>query len=227
MTLSSKPGAKHVRTLAVLAAASAVGLALAACTPDEPTTDAKGTTPAVQTGNQAPSAGLVNADDIPSTSAEKGVATIVDTSGKTVGEATFRPNGSALAVVVNINAGSGIAAGFHAMHLHSGGTCTTADKFDSAGGHLQVAGHTGHPSSGDLVSLNILPDGSGTTVTSTAAVDLEQIAGKTIIVHENADNFANIPDRYTTGGQPGPDEKTMTTGDGGGRLACGVIKVQE
>lgn len=227
MTVSSKPRSATVRTLAIVASASAVGLALAACTPDEPTTTEKGTTPAVQTGNQAPQAGLVDADGIKATGEEKGVAALINTSGKSVGEAVFRPSGSSLAVVVNVPAGSGLSSGFHAMHIHSGSTCETSDKFDSAGGHLQVDGHTGHPSSGDLVSINILPDGSGTTVTSTAAVDLEQVAGKTIVIHQNADNFANIPDRYQSGGQSGPDEETMNTGDGGSRLACGVIEVEE
>lgn len=227
MTVRSKSGSQTLRALAVFASAGAVGLALAACTPNEPTTTEKGTTPAVQTGNQAPQAGLVNADDIPSSSAEKGTATIVSLDGKNIGQAVFRPNGSALNVLVTVNAGSGVEPGFHAMHIHSVGTCNTGDKFVSAGGHLQVDGHTGHPSSGDLVSINILPDGSGMTVTSTAAVNLSQVSGKSIIIHQNADNFANIPNRYSAGGQPGPDEETMSTGDGGPRLACGVIEVAE
>ena len=45
------------------------------------------------------------------------------------------------------------------------------------------------------------------------------------MIHAGADNFANIPsDRYNqTNGTPGPDEMTMTTGDAGKRVACGVI----
>ncbi len=40
-----------------------------------------------------------------------------------------------------------------------------------------------------------------------------------------ADNFGNIPpERYQQlNGAPGPDETTMTTGDAGKRVACGVI----
>ena len=40
----------------------------------------------------------------------------------------------------------------------------------------------------------------------------------------SSDNFANIPaDRDNqTNGAPGPDEMTMTTGDAGKRVACGV-----
>jgi Cu-Zn family superoxide dismutase len=46
-----------------------------------------------------------------------------------------------------------------------------------------------------------------------------------IMIHADADNFANIPpDRYhQTNGTPGPDQTTMTTGDAGKRVACGVI----
>jgi len=45
-----------------------------------------------------------------------------------------------------------------------------------------------------------------------------------IIIHEKADNFANIPpERYQQSRQPAADETTMATGDAGKRVACGVI----
>ena len=44
--------------------------------------------------------------------------------------------------------------------------------------------------------------------------------GSAIIVHANADNYANIPTRYAPGG---PDPDTLKTGDSGGRVACGVV----
>ena len=34
----------------------------------------------------------------------------------------------------------------------------TPGDFNSAGGHLQAPGHTGHPASGDLTSLEVRPD---------------------------------------------------------------------
>jgi Cu-Zn family superoxide dismutase len=53
----------------------------------------------------------------------------------------------------------------------------------------------------------------------------ELLAGSktSIMIHAGADNFMNIPDRYQVNGTPGPDETTMTTGDAGKRVACGVI----
>ena len=55
--------------------------------------------------------------------------------------------------------------------------------------------------------------------------DLLGGAKTAIIIHEKADNFANIPpDRYQqVNGKPPPDETTLATGDAGKRVACGVI----
>ena len=64
-----------------------------------------------------------------------------------------------------------------------------------------------------------------TTTDAFTAADLLAGAKTAIIIHEKADNFANIPaERYQqVNGTPGPDETTMTTGDAGKRVACGVI----
>ena len=55
--------------------------------------------------------------------------------------------------------------------------------------------------------------------------DLLAGAKTSIIIHEKADNFANIPaERYQqTNGTPPPDQTTLATGDAGKRVACGVI----
>jgi Cu-Zn family superoxide dismutase len=65
-----------------------------------------------------------------------------------------------------------------------------------------------------------------TTADAFTAQDLLDGAGTAIMIHEKADNFANIPpDRYqqVVGAVPGPDEMTMATGDAGKRVACGVV----
>jgi Cu-Zn family superoxide dismutase len=103
--------------------------------------------------------------------------------------------------------------------------------FNSAGAHFQVAGHTSHPASGDLTSLQVRGDGSAlleTTTDAFTAADLLAGAKTAIIIHEKADNFANIPpERYQQiNGTPPPDETTMATGDAGKRVACGVITGQ-
>ncbi len=65
-------------------------------------------------------------------------------------------------------------------------------------------------------------------VTTTDAFTAEELlggAGTAIIIHEKADNFANIPpERYQqVNGDPPPDQTTLATGDAGARVACGVI----
>lgn len=64
-----------------------------------------------------------------------------------------------------------------------------------------------------------------TTTDAFTAEDLQSGAKTAIIIHEKADNFANIPpEKYQqVNGTPGPDQATMATGDAGGRVACGVI----
>ena len=130
--------------------------------------------------------------------------------------------------------------GFHGLHIHSVGKCEASSvaptggapgDFNSAGGHFQVAGHTSHPASGDLSSLQVREDGSAMLVTTTDAFSAEDLTGdaKTaIIIHKKADNFANIPpERYQqVNGNPPPDETTLATGDAGKRVACGVLSAE-
>ena len=122
------------------------------------------------------------------------------------------------------------------MHIHSVGKCEANSvaptggppgDFNSAGGHFQAPGHTAHPASGDLTSLEVRANGAAKLVTTTDAFTAEELlAGPStaIIIHEKSDNFANIPERYQQiNGTPGPDAETMATGDAGKRVACGVI----
>jgi superoxide dismutase, Cu-Zn family len=140
-------------------------------------------------------------------------------------------------VTVRTTVAGELTPGFHGMHIHSVGKCEANSvaptggapgDFNSAGGHFQVAGHSGHPASGDLSSLQVREDGSAMLVTTTdafTAEDLTNGAKTAIIIHEKSDNFANIPpERYQqVNGNPPPDETTLATGDAGKRVACGVI----
>ena len=83
------------------------------------------------------------------------------------------------------------------MHIHSVGKCEANSvapaggapgDFLSAGGHFQAPGHSGHPASGDLSSLQVRQDGSARLVTTTDAFtedDLLAGAKTAIIIHEN------------------------------------------
>jgi superoxide dismutase, Cu-Zn family len=218
--------------VAVLLAAPVV--ALTACSPpgQQPATQ-PGTTPPVWTGSPSPSASLAAA----APGGETLRAQLKTPDGTPVANATFDfANGFATVTVETVATGI-LSPGFHGMHIHQVGKCEANSvaptggapgDFNSAGGHFQVAGHTGHPASGDLTSLQVRSDGAAKLVTTTDAFTAADLLGgeKTvIIIHAKSDNFANVPpEKYSqVNGTPGPDENTLATGDAGGRVACGVI----
>ena len=106
----------------------------------------------------------------------------------------------------------------HGFHIHEKGDCSAADA-SSAGGHFNPGGQAhgragqGAHHAGD--TDNIVADAkgvakidahvTGVTLGGGAAND---IAGRAIIVHANADDYSSQP-----------------TGNAGARVACGVIAV--
>jgi Cu-Zn family superoxide dismutase len=151
-------------------------------------------------------------------------ATVRDVNGVSLGTVILQPAGGKIVVAGRL---SGLTAGFHGFHIHTTGLCEAAGGFTTAGGHLNPAG-TGHGThAGDLPLLKVAADGKTSTVTETDTVTFAQIFdadGSAFIIHALADNYANIPTRYSAAGVPGPDAATLGTGDAGGRVACGVIR---
>ena len=226
------------RTVAVAALFAVPALALSACSPNEPVATQPGTTPPVWTGSPAPSPSAGEGqNEGHAASGEKLTAQLKNAGGTTVATADFEFSSGFVTITVKTTGSGQLTPGFHGLHIHSVGKCE-ADSvaptggppgdFDSAGAHFQAPGHNGHPASGDLTSLQVRQDGTAELVTTTdafTAEDLQAGAKTSIIIHEKADNFANIPpERYNqVNGTPGPDEMTMATGDAGKRVACGVI----
>ncbi|MFC4604836.1 superoxide dismutase[Cu-Zn] [Rhodococcus kronopolitis] len=218
---------KSWRVVAPMVALAAVGLT--ACSNGEFPSDVPGTTPPVWTGVSAPAHGEGTG------SADQIRTSLRNAEGTNVGAVTFASVGDHVTVTV---VGSDLTPGFHGLHVHSVGKCETNSvapsggapgNFLSAGGHLQVKGHTGHPMSGDLPSLYVNEDGTAELNFSTSAFTLEDLnndgEGTAIVVHEGMDNHGNVPGRYTLpGGAPVPDQTTLDTGDAGSRVACGVLK---
>ncbi len=207
---------------------------MSACKPNQPPATSPGTTPAIWTGSPSPSSAEAN-------SGQAGpdilTAQLIGPDGAKVATAKFEfVDGYAKVVVETTTAGK-LSPGFHGMHIHSVAKCEANSvapaggapgDFLSAGGHFQAPGHTGDPESGDLTSLQVRKDGEALLVTTTDAftkADLLAGAGTSIVIHAGADNFGNIPaDRYNqVNGAAGPDQTTMSTGDAGKRVACGVI----
>lgn len=239
-----KPG---LNSAAVAAMFAVPALALSACTPNEPVSSEPGTTPSVWTGSPSPSAapggseGGASGAEGQAEGGQKLTADLRSPDGTTVAKAEFDFSDGFATVTVQTVASGQLEPGFHGMHVHQVGKCEpnsvapsggAPGNFLSAGGHFQAEGHTGHPASGDLTSLQVREDGSAMVVTTTDAFTAEELTsgeGTAIMIHEKADNFANIPpERYNqVNGTPGPDQATMSTGDAGGRVACGVIRPAE
>lgn len=123
-------------------------------------------------------------------------------------------------ITVNLN---GLTQGFHGFHIHETGLCEVNDEgvFVTANGHFNLndANHGEH--SGDLPVLEADESGHAFLAVHTARFhfnDLADVNGSAFIVHQASDNFANIPERYGE-----LDEITLANGDGGVRIACGVI----
>lgn len=199
MSARNLTGISTTRVLAVLAAAGAAGAVLAGCTPDEHPSDVEGTRPAVLTGDQVVPGDEVNAGAERSGGAAAAVATIRDVNGVSVGTASFGDYDGAVNVKLRL---TGLAPGVHGVHIHSAGKCEASTKFASAGDHFQAPGHTGKPESGDLVSVTVLKDGTGTADSVTDAFTIDQVRGKALVVHEVGDT------------------------DGTDRVACGLIQSQ-
>jgi Cu-Zn family superoxide dismutase len=229
-----------VKPAAVAAVLLAVpALALTACSPNQNPSNVQGTTPSVWTGSPPPGGSTTSvsttASGTPGAS-RKLTAKLAGPDGRQVANATIEFSGGFATVTVETTGGAVLPAGFHGFHIHAVGKCEANSvapaggppgDFLSAGGHFQVPGKPSPPHSGDLSSLQVRGDQSARLVTTTDSFTADELlagAGTAIIIHEKADNFVNIPPRYTQAdGTTGPDAETMATGDAGKRLACGVI----
>ena len=136
-------------------------------------------------------------------------------SGSNVqGTVTFKAVDGGVEVTAAIE---GLTPGDHAYHVHEHGDCSAPDAA-SAGGHFNPhAQPHGAPDAearhaGDFGNLTGGADGKATRTFVMKGItlgdDASSVVGKGFIVHEKAD-----------------DLKTQPTGDAGGRVACGVIRL--
>ncbi|EFV14609.1 superoxide dismutase[Cu-Zn] [Segniliparus rugosus] len=236
----------HVHSKSIIRAVGAFAAlaALAGCTNSEQDSTVGGSGASPKAGPAHSGVSSAPAKRGPSAAEGKGgadhadhkVVELKNAQGADSGTVEFTQTGDKVVIKIAVK---GLAPGFHGVHIHAVGKCepnSTAPNgqgapgaFLSSGGHYQVPGHTGMPMSGDLTNLLVLKDGTGELTQETEAFHLSQLAdgsGTSIIVHEKASNFANIPaDRYKSAKEDGqvPDETTMNTEDAGGRAVCGVI----
>ncbi|MEJ7933400.1 superoxide dismutase family protein [Sphingobium sp. AN558] len=116
---------------------------------------------------------------------------------------------------------TGLTPGVHAVHLHMIGLCSPPD-FASAGGHWNPTGHKhgkDNPAGmhmGDMPNMLAAVDGTGRLdyvipdgQLAAGATPLLDADGAAVVVHAKPDDNVSDP-----------------AGNAGGRVACGVLKVQ-
>ncbi|MBA3372852.1 MAG: superoxide dismutase family protein [Actinomycetota bacterium] len=151
-----------------------------------------------------------------------------DVDGARVGVVRLREHARGVMVHARLR---GLTPGFHGFHVHTTGICdpdAAEGPFTSAGGHYVGGGGAHGDHAGDMPSLYVADNGTAKLAFHTDAYTLDELRdadGSAVMVHAGRDNFANIPDRYTSSlsGETGPDEETLATGDAGDRAACGAI----
>jgi Cu-Zn family superoxide dismutase len=138
--------------------------------------------------------------------------------GRPLGTVTFIDSADGLAITPKL---SGLPSGDHGFHIHDRGDCRPgmnqgklAAGF-AAGGHydpgrtkkhlgpLSTAGHRG-----DLPVLVVDSRGHAAEVVTAPHLTVEQIRGRSIMIHAGGDNYSDTP---------------APLGGGGARIACGVI----
>lgn len=239
MTARTVSTARRARRSSTFVALSATALLLASCGTGEDSPAAGGdVTPQDGAGNTSET---TTSDTTAQTSGQNAggqafaTAELVNPEGEPRGTAEFVESDGGTLVTVNA---TDLEPGFHGLHIHGAGLCEPDSEnptqpgergaFLSAGGHLAgPGGEAGHPEhAGDLPTLYVTEDGTARIVTLTDRLDRDLLLdedGSAVMVHENSDNLANIPERYAP---EGADEETRNAGDGGSRAACGVVTEQ-
>ena len=120
--------------------------------------------------------------------------------------------------------------GFHGFHIHAVGACVA--PFTTATGHWKLDAASVHGShTGDMPSVLVAPDGTASASFETRrfnVADLFDADGSAVILHEKADNFANVP--IESGKYEDPNDHfhaatgTGNTGDAGTRYGCGIVQ---
>jgi Cu-Zn family superoxide dismutase len=164
----------------------------------------------------------------------RAVADLRNAANESIGTVTFLGHGvhaTAVKIELDVPESAPGLNDFHGLHVHATGVCdgTTAVPFSSAGGHWDVGGHTHGAHLGDLPSVLIGLDGTAALETDVPRFDVNELAGRAVVLHAGRDNFNNVPtgaaaDQYTAN-SAAAETATASTGNAGGRYGCGVISL--
>ncbi|QDI91021.1 hypothetical protein EPH95_07360 [Salicibibacter halophilus] len=206
--------------------AGGVSILLAACSPedtdeeDESLDNGEGNGEAEETDNE-------EAEDAEEPDA---VAELYDPDEESIGTVSFYETDGNTRISAEVE---NLDQGFHGFHIHEEGVCepdAEEGPFETAEGHYAPEDNDHGEHAGDLPPLYVKEDGTADMSVEVDRFDPDELVEEetAMIVHEDPDNFANIPDRYTSDeqdeGDSGPDEDTLDTGDAGDRAACAVIE---
>ncbi|WP_397475362.1 superoxide dismutase [Cu-Zn] SodC [Pusillimonas sp.] len=136
-----------------------------------------------------------------------------------VGQVAVSESGHGLVFTPNLK---GLEPGVHGFHVHENPNCDPHEHdgkmmpAGAAGGHYDPEGSKKHGSPwgdghlGDLPALYVDAEGNAQLpVLAPRLTQLDQIKGRSLMVHEGGDNYSDHP---------------LPLGGGGGRMACGVMK---
>jgi Cu/Zn superoxide dismutase len=159
--------------------------------------------------------------------------------GKEVAQVTFAQLGEhRVSVLITVDY-PGARAGFHGIHIHANdnpanGEGCVADPaapanthFVSADGHFNPTSTTHGRHGGDFPNVALLDDGRA-VLAFLDDVDLDALANRALILHEDIDNHGHVPTgalptQYTAN-SPEAVTLTLATGNAGNRIACGLIR---
>lgn len=124
-----------------------------------------------------------------------------------MGEVLFFPYGRGTLVVTRL---LGLPEpGFHGLHIHEKGDCSTGGDvaFAGAGGHYNPTGADHPQHAGDLPPILALSDGVALSAVYTDRFKPSQVIGRSVVLHDMPDDLHSQP-----------------AGNSGARVACGVIE---
>ena len=144
-------------------------------------------------------------------------ATLVDTTGKSIGVVQLHEDSKGV-VLVLVEA-VGLTPGSHGVHIHESGSCE-GPAFTSAGGHFNPDAKKQHglsnpagPHAGDLPGMDVIAN--GTVVYKQSTDRISTTAGPTNLFDKDGSSLII---------HAGPDDQTTDpTGNSGARVACAVI----
>ncbi|HEX5056217.1 MAG TPA: superoxide dismutase [Cu-Zn] SodC [Gammaproteobacteria bacterium] len=141
-----------------------------------------------------------------------------DGVGKSIGQVTVSEAGQGTLFTPSL---SDLPPGMHGFHVHAKPSCEPAEKSgamepaEGAGSHYEAdknpkhAGPSGDGHRGDLPVLAVASDGTATQPVLAPRLKLNELAGKSLMIHAGGDNYSDKP---------------HPSGGGGKRIACGIIK---